>query len=592
MEFFTKLSLNKAIQKPIAIVETNILKKIELGHFYIVNDGGLNGIKEIRFNSGKALFLGDPVFHNDDFKCQREYFGKGDIGSVIRNVDGFYFLVIINEDQNIKITSSLFGILPIYFAVFNGLLFVSSSFRLIIDQTKLYSHNVDQHYYLEKALFNYPLFNRTPVKEISTLPSNSFLEYSNNNYIIKKHLNICEYFTSNPKPWRKSLDELSDLFIDQAQAFLPDEKFIAAFTGGFDSRTVIGLALKQGKRFEAYSYGSATDLDVTIPAKISSMLNIFYQPVILDKTYATEYFWLHANAFVVKSHGLGNFSRAHYHYAVETRLKDSRYLVTGNFGSEIIRAMKIIGVMTSGPLFDMFEISDLSAYRKKILSYPGLLYLNPNLVDGAISDLMEEIPLYLLSLPSELSLNQKFYVYLFEEVFRKYFGPEIMIQRNYLRNRSPYLNFAFIEALLKTEIAGANSAFRETNPFKRYHGQVLYAHILKKTFPKLMDMPLDRGYKPRDFLTVAGLLNIASGYLKRNHFIKQNKNPPSYSTFVNKANLTNFNNVGIDSTVFNQAIFNAKLFDGWEMDEMNFTNMFSAAMFFKKVFGKREEGLN
>lgn len=580
MEFLFKSFLKANGHIPLSVVETTSPDLAEPNIFYILKSDKVNGIKEILFPSGKALFLGDPVFHGENTQYLQNCFNKLDLKSVIKSVDGFYFLVILNNhDQKLIITSSLFGILPVYYAVFKGTLLVSSSLQLIAEQTESSGHTVDKQYYLEKALFNYPLFNRTPIKEISTLPSNSCLEYSHANFSIKKYLAIHDYFTCDPKPWRKALDELSNLFIDQAQAFLPDEKFVATLTGGFDGRTVIGLALNQKKKFDTYSYGCDSDLDVTIPAKIAPMLNIFYQPVIFDKTYAKEYFWLHANEFVIKSHGLGNFSRAHYHYALETRLKDSRYLVTGNFGSEIIRSMKIPGVMISSPLFAMFEISDRSAYRDKILTYPGLLYLKRDHVEGAISDLLEEIDLYLLSLPPGLTLNQKFYVYLFEEVFRKYFGPEIMVQRNHLRSRSPYLNFTFIEALLKTEIAGANSAFKETNPFKRYHGQVLYAHILKKTFPKLLDLPLDRGYKPRDFLTLCGPLNIAIGYLKKNYFVKRDKNLTSYSTMTYEANLDHLFDVGIDDALFNRTFFTAQLVGGWKNDQMNFINMISAAHF-------------
>jgi hypothetical protein len=254
-------------------------------------------------------------------------------------------------------------------------------------------------------------------------------------------------------------------------------------------------------------------------------------------------------------------------------------LVTGNFGSEIIRIMKIPGVMASGPLFEIFRWSGQQSIAKRIGSYQGINYLKQELVEKTFDPLLEEIRLWLGSLSSDLSENQKFYVYLFEEIFRKYFGPEIMVQRHFLHNRSPYLSFGFIEALLKTELAGANGDFLETNPLKRYHGQVLYAHILKKTFPKLLHMPLDRGYKPNDFLSVFGPLNIMAGYFKKNCLTRRDKNLPSYATLTHKSNLDQYRNIALDHSVFDGAFFSTMMNHGWKGDQMNFINMLSAAFY-------------
>jgi len=102
---------------------------------------------------------------------------------------------------------------------------------------------------------------------------------------------------------------------------------------------------------------------------------------------------------------------------------------------------------------------------------------------------MERIKEDILKLPcyndsySKLTKNQKFYVFVFEEVFRKYFGAEIINQFKYIKNRTPFLDMAFLKAILRTELAGIHSEFFEHNPVKRYKGQILYAHIINKTYP-------------------------------------------------------------------------------------------------------------
>jgi hypothetical protein len=583
MNFFIKLKSNLG-QNINLKTEINSASYNEYDTLYLT--GNKCSDKEIKFSNGEALFIGDPIFQPKTNIVIQKYLEENYIGKVIRETDGFYYLVIFNENEKkLIITGSIFNILPIYYQSTSEQIYVSSSLSLLEEQTRHLPHTKDKQYYLEKAIFNYAIFNRTPVLEIKTIPSNSYLELSDEGMRIKKHTFIHDYFVSDPAPWRKSLNYLTDVFIESTKVFFPEDRFIATLTGGFDGRTVVSLALAGNKEFETYSYGSATDPDVIIPAKVSEAIHKTFSPVILDREYADNHFWRNANKFLFKSYGSGNISRAHYHYALETRLNKSRYLLTGNFGSEILRSMKAPGVMTSGPLFNIFKDNNLATFKLKLKNYPGLPYLNSNLIDNFLGSLIEEISVYLKELPDGLTANQKFYIYMFEEVFRKYFGPEIIIQKDFIHNRSPFLNFTFIEEVLKTELAGANSSFMEKNPWKRYHGQVLYAHILKRTYPRLLDLPLDRGYCPRDFITNQGPLRIALSYIKKNYFIKRDKNTPSYATLPYELNMPLFRKIDFDGDIFNKSYFVKQMDSSWEYDQMHFSNLLSAAIFCNSIKG-------
>lgn len=468
----------------------------------------------VQHKNGFSWILGDPVYPSLDRKTFHSILEDGKFGKFIRAVDGFYFLLHWNEQKKqLVISSSMFNILPVYYLSSNNLLIISSSFDLL-RQTEAVEWTPDEQYYLEKALFYYPLFTRTPLKQINTVPSNHLLVYQDN-LSFSRHTHISDYYVENPVPWTRSLDHLAEMFIEQARKFIPVAPFCATLTGGFDGRTSISVAMEMNRSFFTYSYGSETSMDVKIPLLISREMGITHKPLILDKTYTKQHFWKNGMEFLTRSYGLGNISRAHYYYALQTVLKDTRYLVSGNFGSEIIRSMKVPGVMTSALLFNLFENPDRSQLRKQILASAGTKYLSPNLVDRWIDPLLDEIYDYLSNLPGHLSANKRFYIYLFEEVFSKYFGPEITVQRQFLNHRAPFLSFRFIEVLLKTGMAGVYSEYRENNPFNRYHGQVLYAHILKRTAPGWLDLPLDRGYKPRYFLTPAGPIQIALGFTIR-----------------------------------------------------------------------------
>ncbi len=584
MNFFFKQKLH-LWHDPFIEIERNPVVESKFGTLYLAGDK--NSEREITYSTGRALFIGDPVFHKGSFSDTQQDLIDGNVGKTIRGIDGFYYMALINEaERKLMISGSIFSILPVFYQSAGDELYMSSSLTILREQTKHLTQTQDHQYYIEKAIFNYALFDRTPVSEIKTVPSNCYLEITETGWSLKKHTFIHDYFVSDPASWRKSLNSLSDFFIENAKPFLPGEKFTASLTGGFDSRTVVSLALAAGKEFDTYSYGSAADPDVSIPRQISAVIGRNFEPVILGRDYAEKHFLKNALQFLIKSHGTGNISRAHYHYALATRLSNTRYLLTGNFGSEILRSMKIPGVMTSEPLFTMFSTSNLGEFRKWIRNYKALGYLNPGIIGELTGLLIDEIEGYLRGLPEGLTTNQKFYIYLFEEVFRKYFGPEIIVQRRLLNNRSPFLSFRLIEEILKTELAGANSSFMEENPFNRYHGQVLYAHILKKTFPQLLDQPLDRGYCPRDFLEILGPLKITAGHIKRKFFVNMDKNTPGYSTLPYELNLPFFRKFDFDPDLFNKQYFFKQMDSGWENDQMNFSNLLSAVAYDNILKGK------
>ena len=104
---------------------------------------------------------------------------------------------------------------------------------------------------------------------------------------------------------------------------------------------------------------------------------------------------------------------------------------------------------------------------------------------------------------------------MFEEVFRKYFGAELANQFRFIKNRTPFLDIDFVRAILSTSLAGIHSEFFEHNPFRRYKGQMLYAHIIRKAYPPFGMIATDKGYRPADLLSLSGTGNIVKGYIRK-----------------------------------------------------------------------------
>jgi len=579
MNFFVRLALERAA--PASSLSFDEISSMTAGLNTICLTGSDMSIrKDIIFGSGHAVFIGDPVFHNDTPGRLESDLEHCMIDTVIRNTDGFYYLLVIyHHEQKLIISSGNFSIMPVFYSRKGNVLLVSSSFNILVSHETGIAGTADRQYYLEKALFNYPLFNRTPLREISLLPSNSLMEYCDSTFSVRKHTTIYDFFTSSPGKWKQAEDELSDLFIEKAGHFIPDSSCILSLTGGLDSRCVAGIATARGKISGAFTYGQSGDHDVTIASEIARSSGIRFDPVILDEHYARDQFWHNGIGFMKKSYGLGNMSRAHYNFILENHLQGNRYLLSGNFGSEILRSVRMAGVVTSGALFRSFSPVSEGDLINARDAEQSMKYINPAIVSEHLQHVIEEITDYIDRLPSGLTANQKLYVYIFEEVLRKYFGAEILCQSGTVRHRAPFLCFSFIERVLKTDLAGANSRFMESNPLMRFRGQVLYASVLKKACPALLELKLDRGYRPKDLLTKGGAVRITLEYLKKRYSGKKRHINPGYLTLSLAENMNRFTDLQYDDDIFNGRYMNRMKAGGWVDDQMNFINMMSAAVF-------------
>jgi len=432
--------------------------------------------------------------------------------NTLRRLNGFFYLIRVNKVQQcIEVFNSLFSILPIYYYQSKNQIIISSRIEFIKNKLKN-AVIINKKFILEKILFNYPLFNETLFKEISLLPGNYFLRLSEGKINFIQHTKISDSFVDKPIPWKKSLDLMCDLFLDVVNEYFPNDIFAISFTGGFDGRTLVAVALALNKNFESYAFGSPESNDVHIPLTISQALDFRFTPIWLDENYINNHFLKHGIDFLFYTEGYGNIGRSHYLYAMQELQKRNKFILTGNFGSELFRAIHIRGVVTTDLLIDIFSERKDVKLIEKIKNSSQLKLLNMSHFENILGELIDEIIDYRKCFGNHFSLNQLLYRYIFEETFRKYFGSEIVAESFYLQNRSPYLNFRFIGEFLKSELAGVNNSFMEDNPLKRFRGQILYSYIINKIYPKLSSWKTGRGYAPKDLLSIPGKLRVAKSY--------------------------------------------------------------------------------
>lgn len=425
----------------------------------------------------------------------------------LKLLKGNFYLIRQTEDST-EIFNSFLSILPIYYSADYNI--VSSNFNYI---HKDYSKNltIDKKFILECLLFNYGFFNRTLFKEILLLPANTYLQIQSNHFTFFKHFNFSNLFDNKHNKLNKN--ELADLFIKTTRSYYPDSNMHIAFTGGFDGRTLVSCALHLNKKFKTFSFGKPENDDVIIPQNNAKELNLYYNCFNLGSLeYLNHNYPQSAKEFNESSVGGNGFIYSHVSYSAKEIKKESDYLLAGYFGSELFRALHIEGAVSSSALVSLFNNDDENTFAKHISESKVFEFLNISEFKPELEELINELINYKNNLPKNLSKNQKMYVFVFEEIFRKLFGQWIVAQQEHLIVRTPFIDYQFLNELLKTKYAGANADFLTKNPYKRMNGQVIYAHIIRKTNSTILYQKTGKGYKPIDILNKFNLSKLVLAF--------------------------------------------------------------------------------
>lgn len=551
------------------------------GAFFVTKPDSL---KQIALNPHLDLFVwGDPISTKNIPGFAAGIADEAAIHNLLKSIPGhFYYLLFDKNLQAFSAGNSLFGILPLYYAAADQALILSD------DPLEIAKHignrKINKRFILENILFNYPLTNQSCVVGIHLLPANSFIHYTHGTSKICKHTCMENYYSARPRAWKKSLHELSDLFIERSEKYFPDEISLISLTGGFDGRTLTACGLMHKKSIATYSFGSDESEDVQIASKLSAQANIPFHCLALNEAYVKNDSLSAGLEFIDKAAGTAAFARAHYLYAVKKLTKLTPFIVTGNFGSEIFRTAHSAGPVINHNLYSFFNSKNCDEAIAGIKNSTEFDWLNKdafkNEWDALIEDL-RQLPRFNRKY-DDLSTNQRFYITVFEEILRKYFGAEMVNQFYYLNNRTPFLDFEFFIRILQTELSGVYSGFYEQNPIKRFKGQILYSHIIRKAWPSFGKNMTDKGYCPDDLQGMAGKIRIAKAYFNKKYFRKgRNSYDPYAVQSAFRYNSSFFKSIRLDKELFNLRAF------GEAFEQVNMSNGFfiglSQAFYYNKL---------
>ena len=356
-----------------------------------------------------SIFIVGDVVTDINVKCDYDLFYNAVNNNTVQLFGGFFYLIYFDSlTYNIKIYSSLLNILPIYYHINNNELIVTSSVELILNSsTKKFS--VDKQYLLERVLFNYGLFNRTYVEGVKLVKTNYFIDIKDDAYKEVNQFEITDLFVNKPQKGKNILNDISDHFITNSQKYFPDEKYALSFTGGFDGRTLLALSKYYNKNYLTYSFGSSDSDDVLIPKKQAEVLDLSFNPFYLDENYIENESLKCGFELVNKTEGYASFARAHYLFAVEHLSNETNYMITGNFGSELFRAVHNTGVVISKELLTILTKKE-DEWINELKSSDKLRYLEIANFNNEFEQLIQDIKGFKNNY-LDLNLNQLLYVY-------------------------------------------------------------------------------------------------------------------------------------------------------------------------------------
>jgi asparagine synthase (glutamine-hydrolysing) len=502
----------------------------------------------------ELIVWGDPIIGEEFEKKIKNTINEE---FIVNNIYGHYYFLLLNKKHTeFTIGNSLFSILPLYYIETKDRLIISHNALTIGEHLSL--NTISKRFVLETILFNYPLFNQSIIEKILLVPSNSYIKVNADKWRIIKHTRIEKYFSFNPTSWRRSIDAISELFLESVQKYLPSTPFVSSLTGGFDSRTLTSVCLFNKKDFSCYSFGSLDSRDTEIPEVLTEKAGLQYLKIILDNHFIENNSLKHGYEFIFNASGIPSFVRAHYLYSAKILEKNTEYMITGNFGSELFRAAHVRGVVFSPNLITLFSNSNFNEAFNAVKNSKDSAYLNRDGFGNVWFELKEDLSALPCYNPDYklLTQNQKFYVFVFEEVFRKYFGAEMVNQFKYIKNRTPYLDIDFMKAIFTTGLAGIHSDFFEHDPFKRFKGQVLYAHIIRKTYPLFGKIVTDKGYNPNDLLTFSGYFKILKGYLNKKVIKPKHIIDPFAVKKAYQLNRESYKQIPVDMELFHSELIN------------------------------------
>lgn len=474
----------------------------------------------------------------------------------MHDIKGNYALVLIDDmKRRCTLYNSRFGISPFYYALVDGVFFFSTNATLISDCMPI-KPEIDLAAIAESALFNYPLGDRTYVRQVKVLLPGEIVRADVTGVHRDLWWDVRRLFEQNLYSTHQALDIGSELFHEVVNDLASDvSKVRVSFTSGFDSRAIMAVLDKDRADILSYSFGTEGSLNLSIPKQICADNNMPFRSIYLDDEY-DRVFEIYALKALRLSDGLATVERANYPYAFELLSEFSPVVMTGLFGSELLRTFQNVGHIVSENFVRINSAIDPIAEFRRIINEPTFAhYFASGLLQQVREEVEADISSVLLLRFGHLPSAHRFYMFLLTEGLRKYFGAEVHMERPWAINRFPFLDDDFVAFTFRAPFAGMHSEALKPRIGNRFRSQYFYAFIINKYRPELLNASTDHGYPPSDLLFAFPLLKIGPKFL----FWRWKRKKAGYREFKTEEWTEQFYERHLSKGGYHEDIFSQKL---------------------------------
>ncbi|MFA5032816.1 MAG: asparagine synthase-related protein [bacterium] len=513
----SKSSLNK--DSLAAMLETMNHESFYKKEFYesgsiLLGSVGITQGKKILFNNDKTIMLlsNGEVFYNFNAKSSTRnllsLYEKEGI-NFVNYIKGQFVIVIFHiQDKKVFIVTDHYGFKPLYYTYKDDKFVFASELKAIVKCLGL-SSSINISALADFAMFNYPLGDKTFIKDIERMPPASIWEFD-----LKRLSDFQQSWIRIPKGCAQGLlkkreywefknllhkDQLSteeatkqcgEVFKNVVGELLSkDKKISLTLTGGYDSRAILSTIDCNRYKVNSFTYEIQDKKQSIIAQEIAKVAGCSHIIQEIGSEFNKD-----VDEFLEKTvwftDGLCNIVHTELLYVFKKLQNLVNPCFTGIGGSELIRGLQNTGLPFSENLRDIIfsdtPLQTLDNIGKMDNSY-GLF--SKEFIEHNKDKIEMKIPL-------ELSINERALYFTLYEIFRKYYGGVTLLESFYAHIRLPYMDYDFVNFMVNTPFSILQNKQFSQNPLNRLKGQQISSKIIQYNNSKLLLVPTDRGYLP------------------------------------------------------------------------------------------------
>lgn len=532
------------------------------------------------FVYGEVYYRFSSEYYHDSILSYKEvsnlFIQMGD--DFIHHIKGSFTIIILEtKNKSVKLFSDQLNPRSVYYYFENYHLVISSSLSAIIKELQEKGIDVipNNQSIFQYYLYNYIIDNDTFIENIKETQPAQIIVFHNKNIQINNYYAPFEKLDLQDKKLNKNkgLELLKSTLNKTVKLYDkgPDTTAVA-LTGGFDSRSVLACLGSDFKEYNYYSYGKTGNWDTKIPELIAEKLKLNYKAIELNDDFDNSYSENGLKA-VLLGDGVGTISMANYTYVFANFLNNKELILTGLFGSELIKYPSSRGLFINNNMIDvLYNPNKQYAIENQILNDVHQNFFSQDFLLKNKELLLAKVEANQF-INNDRPHNEKLFYFLMDTGFRKYFQKELKIQSPWVKNLHPFYDIDLVESIIKTPFLWVYNWTEKKSLAKNLNIHKIYTSIIDQK-PILSSFISTHGYKPKHLKSkLYWPLLVFDFYRYKSKMSAESS--MTFNSLINNTIESKQSNIQIDNeSVFYQMMNNA------DKKDPQFVKMFSLLFWF------------